>query len=203
MFAPTKLHHAMGHDLGVGNQVFGVKRGPTHQPACDRSCGVQTCRAMFNRIARAIVAGAFCASASCLVVVQGADGKQSKPRPPHQGLPPPRPVLPPTVYDPQPGPFIVRLDHYGRIDNGQEGVIANAVRSWSGNGLQAFQICLRSEHDAMSPKNASSALSAVAHGLRQSEAKIVVMPSGGLCGSSAPVSTRGGSYIVIMGVVSV
>ena len=113
-----------------------------------------------------------------------------------------RPPPPPANVDPQSGPFIVHLSGHGRIERGQIGVIANAVRQWSGERLQAFSICFQSERPAVDWGAASRALEEVAAELKARGAVVVVQPSGLRCDPTSPRSTqRQGSYVTIIGVV--
>lgn len=114
-------------------------------------------------------------------------------------VPVPPPV--PLGYHPQSGPFIVHLSDDGQIDIGQFGVIAQAVRNWSGPNLQAFSICFRSATPDGDWQLASRSLKIVATELKARGALIVVEPDGLLCDAGSPRSTQShGSYVTIMGV---
>lgn len=112
--------------------------------------------------------------------------------------PPPPPSV--QIYDPQSGPFIVRLDSNGQIQEGQDGVIANALRMWSGDHLQAFVICFRSAKTTMSYSASEKAITTVARALKAKGARIVVTPNGGGCGSAYQPRWTG-AYVEIEGVV--
>jgi hypothetical protein len=107
------------------------------------------------------------------------------------------------IYDPQPGPFIVRLDESGRISDSQYGVIKTAVKAWSGPTLQAFMICFRSHRQPVNWSAASSALRTVAQELRAHEAVVVLTPNGTLCRASSNPDLAGVSHVEIMGVVRI
>ena len=115
----------------------------------------------------------------------------------------PLPVPPPPLanYDPQPGAFIVALNDAGQVGREYFGVIANAVRAWSGPKLQAFMICFRSQRESLDRDVAVQALDAVARELKARNARVVVMPSGRLCGSPYAGSRQLGPHVEIMGVV--
>ena len=117
-----------------------------------------------------------------------------------KGTSPPPPPPPPVIYDPQPGPFIVRLDDAGRLDENQYRVIANAVRNWSGSSLQAFSICFHQGVHPIDWRSASNAMDVVTRELKAQQARVIVSPSGASCGS-ASVSVVPGSYVEIIGVV--
>ena len=114
-------------------------------------------------------------------------------------MPPPPP--PPAIYDPVAGPFIVRLNEKEEIGGDQYGVIANAMRNWSGPTLQAFTICFRSSNEHVDWTAVFKALKIVSRELKARGAQIVVMPSGGLCAPSSPRPNWKGPYVEIMGVV--
>ena len=104
------------------------------------------------------------------------------------------------IYDPQDGPFIVRLNSHDEIDQETFGVIANAVRMWSGPGLQAFVICFRAQQRPVAWNASDKALKVVAHELKVKSAQVVVMPNGGLCHSSYRPDWPG-PYVEITGVI--
>lgn len=107
------------------------------------------------------------------------------------------------IYDPQPGPFIVRLDDNDNIPDSQYGVIKTAVKAWSGPSLQAFMICFRSHRQPVNWSAASSALRSVALELRAHEAVVVLTPNGTLCGPSSNPDLARVSHVEIMGVVRI
>lgn len=132
-----------------------------------------------------------CAAAAVGTLFCSAAGPEAKAEP--QLRPPPAPTQ---IYDPRPGPFIIRLDESGRVAEDQHDVIANAVANWSGETLQAFVICLRfqAEFDW-------DALTTVARALKEHGAQTVVTPSGGQCSMASPGSTVREPHVEIMGVV--
>lgn len=114
------------------------------------------------------------------------------------------PTPPPAViYDPQPGPFIIRLDESDNIADNQNGVIETAVKSWSGPTLQAFMICFRSHRQPVNWSAASRALRTVALELRMHEAVVVLTPNGTLCSPSSNPELARVSHVEIMGVVRI
>jgi hypothetical protein len=137
---------------------------------------------------------------AAIVIIPSGAGSQTKTEPSQPKRFAPTPPVPAT-YDPQSGPFIVRLNAQGEVGAEQYGVIANAVKSWSGTNLQAFVICFRSQHDPVVWGTAFKALSTVAHELKVHGAKAVVMSNGGLCSSSSTPPTWRGPHVEIEGVV--
>ena len=124
---------------------------------------------------------------------------QSVPFASHGSAPVPPPPEPETIYDPTPGPFVVRLTKREEIDDDQYGVIANAVANWHGRPLQAFEICYQSRKDDRDPTDIV-ALSKVANALKAQGAEVVVMPYGDDCALASP-RLWPGAYVLIMGVV--
>ncbi|RZF60800.1 hypothetical protein EWE75_21055 [Sphingomonas populi] len=125
-----------------------------------------------------------------LLALQGSAAAHAQPQLP-----------PPAIYDPQAGPFIVQLNDQGRVGDEQRGVIANALKLWSGPALQAFVICFRSQHEPVDWTVAHGALEAVSGQLKAQGAAVVVMPSGGLCDPWLPRPAWKGAHVEIMGLV--
>ena len=165
-----------------GTDLLGCRQG--------RLTYSQTMRYLsIKRAMSALVAPAF----GAFVVIPAADAAVQQKTPP----PPPPPVQ---IYYPQSGPFIVRVDSDGHIQEGQNGVVANAVRMWSGDYLQAFVICFRSSETTMPYDASESAITTVARALKAHGARIVVTPNGGRCGSAYQPRWTG-AYVEIEGVV--
>ncbi|GGB24961.1 hypothetical protein GCM10011380_13170 [Sphingomonas metalli] len=115
---------------------------------------------------------------------------------------PPTPPPPPEIYDPQSGPFIVRMTPDGEIDEQSRGVAENAVRQWTDLNLQRFIICYRSASQGRDYSGGIRSLESVARELKAHGAIEVVMPDGGPCSDDVPRPTSwNADHVVILGVV--
>jgi hypothetical protein len=111
------------------------------------------------------------------------------------------PDAPPVIRDPIPGPFIVGFDPDGNLTNGADGIIANAARSWIGDGLDSYTICYQPGTDERADRNGFDALKIVARRLKAEGAATVLTVSGGRCSPDWSARNAPLPYVYIMGAV--
>ena len=110
---------------------------------------------------------------------------------------PPPPPMP--VYDPQPGPYIVRV---AATETERREIAAHALEAWSGPKLQAFQICFVSERSSVNWTVALQTMDAVAGDLLAAGARAVVIPPGRLCERADARRVTGDDHVEIFGVLT-
>lgn len=113
----------------------------------------------------------------------------------------PVPPPPPPEYDPIPGPFAVRVDTAGSMEDA--GVLDTAIASWAGPTLSAFSLCTQQGGRDIDAGVTLQALWEVARGLRARGAAIVVMEPGHHCRTPPIANEQDRFYVEVRGMIRV
>ena len=114
----------------------------------------------------------------------------------------PSPPLPPTIYDPNPGPFLIAIDDQGALAHQKQmEVIDRAWSAWRGPRLEAFSICyFQTSSLELDWSVVFRALENVSGELKTRGA-VVFTPASRICDAVHPSVPSGRSYVQIIGLV--